>query len=403
MRWTDRSGRPELLFCENETNTRRLYGMDDRRLLQGRHQRLSSSTATRRGQPGATAPNAPPMSCSTAGRRQRPTAAALRLRDRARRRRSPISTRSSPAPAPRPTSSTPRCSTTSPIPTRGWCSGRRWPACSGPSSSTTSTSALARRRPGAAAAAAGAPARSQHRLGTSEQRRHHLDAGHLGISRGTPPGTWRSIASPFALIDPEFAKAQLLLLTREWYMHPNGQLPAYEWAFGDVNPPVHAWAAWRVYRDRPATAPGTRRPRLPGARVPQADAELHLVGEPQGRARAATCSRAASSASTISACSTARSRCRPAATSTSPTAPPGWRCTRSTCCASRWSWRCTIHVYEDIATKFFEHFLYIADAMTNIGGDGIGLWDEADEFYLRRAAPARRRAAFRCACARWSG
>jgi len=53
---------------------------------------------------------------------------------------------------------------------------------------------------------------------------------------------------PFALIDPEFAKSQLVLLTREWYMHPNGQLPAYEWAFGDVNPPVHAWAAWRVYK-----------------------------------------------------------------------------------------------------------------------------------------------------------
>ncbi len=53
---------------------------------------------------------------------------------------------------------------------------------------------------------------------------------------------------PFARIDPHFAKEQLLLLTREWYMHPNGQLPAYEFAFGDVNPPVHAWAAWRVYK-----------------------------------------------------------------------------------------------------------------------------------------------------------
>lgn len=52
---------------------------------------------------------------------------------------------------------------------------------------------------------------------------------------------------PLALVDPEFAKAQLVLLTREWYMHPNGQLPAYEWAFGDVNPPVHAWATWEVY------------------------------------------------------------------------------------------------------------------------------------------------------------
>ncbi|MBI4469201.1 MAG: glucosidase, partial [Acidobacteria bacterium] len=55
-------------------------------------------------------------------------------------------------------------------------------------------------------------------------------------------------AVPLALIDPDLAKEQLLLLLREWYMHPNGQLPAYEWAFGDVNPPVHAWAAWRVYK-----------------------------------------------------------------------------------------------------------------------------------------------------------
>ena len=53
---------------------------------------------------------------------------------------------------------------------------------------------------------------------------------------------------PLAIIDPDYAKEQLMLLLREWYMHPNGQLPAYEWAFGDVNPPVHAWAAWRVYK-----------------------------------------------------------------------------------------------------------------------------------------------------------
>src|SRR5436309_2731203 len=53
---------------------------------------------------------------------------------------------------------------------------------------------------------------------------------------------------PLALVDPDFAKEQLILLLREWYMHPNGQIPAYEWAFGDVNPPVHAWAAWRVYK-----------------------------------------------------------------------------------------------------------------------------------------------------------
>src|SRR5262249_48374391 len=51
-----------------------------------------------------------------------------------------------------------------------------------------------------------------------------------------------------ALVDPDFAKDQLVLFLREWYMPPNGQVPAYEWALGDVNPPVHAWAAWRVYK-----------------------------------------------------------------------------------------------------------------------------------------------------------
>ena len=53
---------------------------------------------------------------------------------------------------------------------------------------------------------------------------------------------------PIAMVDPEFAKNQLILLTKEWYMHPNGQFPAYEWAFGDVNPPVHGWATWRIYK-----------------------------------------------------------------------------------------------------------------------------------------------------------
>ncbi len=95
---------------------------------------------------------------------------------------------------------------------------------------------------------------------------------------------------PLALIDREFAKRQLVLLTREWYMHPNGQLPAYEWAFGDVNPPVHAWAAWRVFqidrKQRREPIPTTRRPGVSRTRLPQADAEFHLVGESQGRAGA---------------------------------------------------------------------------------------------------------------------
>ena len=85
---------------------------------------------------------------------------------------------------------------------------------------------------------------------------------------------------PMARVDPEFAKAQLELFLREWYMHPNGQMPAYEWNFSDVNPPVHAWACWRVYK---IAAPGGQRDlALSGALLPEAAAEFHLVGESQG-------------------------------------------------------------------------------------------------------------------------
>ena len=69
-----------------------------------------------------------------------------------------------------------------------------------------------------------------------------------GNTPGMPPGIWHSTRCPSLSSTPRFAKQQLLLLTREWYMHPNGQMPAYEWAFGDVNPPVHAWATWRVFQ-----------------------------------------------------------------------------------------------------------------------------------------------------------
>ena len=83
-----------------------------------------------------------------------------------------------------------------------------------------------------------------------------------------------------ARVDPAFAKEQLLLLLREWYMHPNGQIPAYEWAFGDVNPPVHAWAALRVFE-----IDGGRDYDFLARVHAQAAAQLHLVGQPQGRRR----------------------------------------------------------------------------------------------------------------------
>jgi hypothetical protein len=80
-----------------------------------------------------------------------------------------------------------------------------------------------------------------------EQRRDHLHARQVGVPwYAAWDPTFHCVA--LALVDPVFAKNQLLLMTRVWYMHPNGQIPAYEWAFGDVNPPVHAWAVWEVYR-----------------------------------------------------------------------------------------------------------------------------------------------------------
>ena len=84
-----------------------------------------------------------------------------------------------------------------------------------------------------------------------------------------------------AMVDRDFAKQQLLLMLEQRYLHPSGQIPAYEWNFGDVNPPVHAWATWSSTRARRCTA-GAGRHRVPEGRLPEAPAELHLVGEPQG-------------------------------------------------------------------------------------------------------------------------
>ena len=187
-----------------------------------------------------------------------------------------------------------------------------------------------------------------------------------------------------ALVDPEFAKKQLVLLTREWYMHPNGQLPAYEWAFGDVNPPVHGWATWRVFQmDR-------KRRRLTNKDDPgdlvflervfhklmlnftwwvnRKDAEGRNVfqGGFLGLDNIGVFDRSAP-------------------------LPTGGYINQS----DGTSWMAMYclnlmrialelaqhnHVYEDIATKFFEHFLHIAEAMTN-AGEGMGLWNDEDGFF----------------------
>jgi len=184
---------------------------------------------------------------------------------------------------------------------------------------------------------------------------------------------------PLALVDSEFAKEQLVLMLREWYMHPNGQLPAYEWAFGDVNPPVHAWATWRVYKIE-------KKRRGVGDTVflkrvfqklllnftwwvnrKDADGMNIFQGGFLGLDNIGVFDRSAP-------------------------LPTGGHIAQSD--GTSWMAMYALNLlaiamelakedpsYEDVASKFWEHFLYIAHAMNNRGDDEIRLWDEQDGFF----------------------
>jgi hypothetical protein len=184
---------------------------------------------------------------------------------------------------------------------------------------------------------------------------------------------------PLALVDPDFAKEQLVLLLREWYMHPNGQLPAYEWAFGDVNPPVHAWAAWRVYKIEKRLRGKADRAFLERVFhklllnftwwVNRKDAEGMNIfqGGFLGLDNIGVFDRSA-----------------PLPTGghieqSDGTSWMGMYCLNMLAIALELARE--NHAYEDVASKFFEHFVYIAHAMDNRGGEGIELWDEQDGFY----------------------
>ena len=184
---------------------------------------------------------------------------------------------------------------------------------------------------------------------------------------------------PLALVDPDFAKGQLTLMLREWYMHPNGQIPAYEWAFGDVNPPVHAWAAWRVYKiDKKRTGRGDREflKRIFHKLmlnftwwVNRKDAEGMNIfqGGFLGLDNIGVFDRSA--------------------------APPTGGCLEQSDGTS-WMAMYTLNLlaialelakeepcYEDLASKFWEHFVYIAHAMSHRGHNRMGLWNEEDGFF----------------------
>jgi hypothetical protein len=190
---------------------------------------------------------------------------------------------------------------------------------------------------------------------------------------------------PLALVDAEFAKSQLTLLTREWYMHPNGQLPAYEWAFGDVNPPVHAWATWRVFqmdrKERRETNPDD-----PGdlAFLERVFHKLMLNftwwvnrKDAQGRNIFQGGFLGLDNIGVFD-----RSAPLPTGGFINQADGTSWMAMYSLNLLriALELAKCN-QVYEDIATKFFEHFLHIAEAMNNIGDEGIGLWCNQEEFY----------------------
>ncbi|MBP7825455.1 MAG: glucosidase [Verrucomicrobia bacterium] len=189
---------------------------------------------------------------------------------------------------------------------------------------------------------------------------------------------------PLALVDAEFAKEQLILITREWYMHPNGQFPAYEWEFGNVNPPVHAWAAWRVFQmDRKQRR--TRHPDDPGdiAFLERVYHKLLLNftwwvnrKDAQGRNIFHGGFLGLDNISVFD-----RSAPLPTGGTISQADGTSWMAMYSLNLL-RIALELAQHnrVYEDIATKFFEHFLAIAEAI-NASDTGIGLWDETDAFY----------------------
>ncbi|MBL8765337.1 MAG: glucosidase [Phycisphaerae bacterium] len=218
-------------------------------------------------------------------------------------------------------------------------------------------------------------------------RGRNQDWGHL-FSRDviSMPDTWEypwfaawDLAFhmiPFARLDPVFAKEQLLLFLREWYMHPNGQIPAYEFAFGDVNPPVHAWACWRVYK---MTAPRGKRDRDFLARCFQ-KLLMNFTWwvnrkDPDGKHLFAGGFLGLDNIGVFD-----RSQPLPPGVQLDQADGTAWM---AFYCATMLAMALELAredmAYEDIASKFFEHFVAITDAINTMGG--TGLWDEADGFY----------------------
>ena len=181
---------------------------------------------------------------------------------------------------------------------------------------------------------------------------------------------------PMATVDPEFAKGQLELFLREWYLHPNGQMPAYEWALSDVNPPVHAWACWRVYK---MTAPRGERDVAFLKRV-FTKLLLNFTWWVNRKDVAGNHLFAGGFLGLDNIGVFDRSKPLPGGGRLEQADGTAWMAFyASTMLAMAMELAQYDDTYEDIASKFFEHFVHIADAMNTLGG--MGLWHEDDGFY----------------------
>jgi hypothetical protein len=181
---------------------------------------------------------------------------------------------------------------------------------------------------------------------------------------------------PMATVDPEFAKGQLELFLREWYLHPSGQMPAYEWALSDVNPPVHAWACWRVYK---MTAPRGQRDVAFLKRV-FTKLLLNFTWWVNRKDVAGNHLFAGGFLGLDNIGVFDRSKPLPGGGQLEQADGTAWMAFyASTMLAMALELAQFDDTYEDIASKFFEHFVHIADAMNTLGG--MGLWHEADGFY----------------------
>ena len=184
---------------------------------------------------------------------------------------------------------------------------------------------------------------------------------------------------PFALLDPEFAKYQLKLLTKEWYIHPNGQLPAYEWDFSDVNPPVHAWSTFRVYKiDEKING----KPDVPFLESVFQKLLLNFTWWVNRKDKKGNNIFGGGFLGLDNIGAFDRNMQFKNGDHLEQADGTSWMAMFALN-MMRISMELALYnpVYEDMAIKFFEHYLYIAEAMENIGEAKGGLWNEEDGFF----------------------